>query len=355
MKIHALTPQQARACVAQRYDLPKDASPAQRVAEVVRAELMAQGTCRRHVLKKAIAERTQALEASEDLITKVVSELEILGDITTGQGGLLAPGPTRTVALDDDHRLIFSGAPTSQLSQHLGCDLELRGFTRLATQWDDAHERSLREQGGLALSIEQWCGLTRAPAADPRWWTSLLQRLHASTDQTTHISHIVGDEPFQRYDPSSPHDTHHRRWVQATELPPAQPTLIRFNGYGRHKRFVLLTSDDTPPTNKPAPTLRWLSLSRGEARRLCFTLDDMADNPTALLAVEGQGETSWIESPNLLPYEEYRYLTAMSDVTITHAFPMKFVLPGERLESVAETLRERLSVQITPAVEGGTP
>ena len=159
----------------------KDPSRLSTLVEAIRCELSARTTSSR----KALCERVQSLLApvvqfDQETIRDALDMLESSGDITSGPGGIVASAPLRAVQLMEGVYLLFSSAPTTQLSSQLPVLSITEGVERraeISAENTTAFQEAVQDLGGLVISPERWAGLDRGLPAGPQWIEGLDLRL----------------------------------------------------------------------------------------------------------------------------------------------------------------------------------
>jgi hypothetical protein len=318
MTFAALGREACRDHVMAHYGVPSLTS-IEAIAEVIRAELFALGHTLRWVLAHRVTKLLAPFEVTGEAIASSLQALEIAGDLLAGPGSEVARAPLLAVAVRDG-RWLFSGTlPTRELGK--GLDGIPSGLPRrLATHDDEQVRRAVTALRGREVNVARWAGLDRTPPVE-RWIEELNARISMS-DRFAERALALSWDAQEVYGASG-------RW-RATEVG-EEPVLLRAPQAGGWNAYAWARRADRTTVRVP--------LTRDEARRTTLAVDASAGEAVAL-AVARTGHQATIALPVVLPSAEYRWLSAMGEMT---AEPRGVTVEGALLAEVGTVLRERLS------------
>ncbi len=309
------------------------------IADALRAELWARRTAiRRSLCRKVVELMAPVRNVEQESVRRVLDQLERDGDVTGGDGGLIAPAPIRAIELGDDRYLLVGGPETARLKEIFGSDIGVQMGLRRATGCGDRFLEALSDVGGLVLTPDRWAGLDRTPPADEKWLAILDDELeHLGADADALPSECTDD--WRCYVPRAA-SLHHRRWEKPSADGAAQVWRCRHDrGY-----WLYLWTRGVAPSESSH-----LRLPGDAALRAMFALDRSAGHPIELEISEDEDHIV-LNARGMLPRAEYRYLMTFGERSEEDGF--RYRVPSESWAQVSSMLTSRLGVVI--AQEGST-
>lgn len=313
-------------------DLSTDAT----LADLLRAEVTARGTCTRaaavgrlqHALAGLVPEDTL-----RDRLSDLCRTLEADGDFSVSKGGFLHASPVRAVALDPTTHRVVSSLPTRVLDPQLPGSLEVDATRRtlhLPTDSNDELTSALEALGGIALTVGTWAGLERSPYADAAWMDNLAQRLHWHAESQGSLERDGAlDWAALELTDEGP------RWRRRSDAP---TRLWRARSPHGRWLFAWSASEQTPAGTD------FVSLSDDDAARTMFAVARTRERPVQA-HMEHVGEERRLLLREWLPRAEYRYLSALGSCELVDRVGV-WRFAATRQEQVVSMLSERLGVVI---------
>lgn len=301
------------------------------VAELLREEVSARGTCLRSSLLRRVVARLDGVCALDpSLVERGCDALVREGDLLLAPGGEVAATPIRVVA-GAGCLGVFTSLPSVRLSRLLQTEVVPNGFRRGLVPTAHLAER-VREAQGAMLTPERWAGLSRAPRANPELLDELNERL------TWTATRSWAEEQGGHLD-----------WLGLVALdseagwrrPPATARLWR----ARHpvRRFVNAWTAGATPSAAP-----FVELTSDEALRARFAEAAGLGAPARVRVVRDETEALF-EVPAWLPRAEYRWLSLLARPAGDGVGTRRWGVAASDADAVVATLRERLGVMIDEA------
>ena len=306
---------------------PDAASPL--LAESLRAELAARGSCLRHVLVR----RVLALVAPDgdesgqlsQRLSGCVDTLERSGDVFVAAGGLLAAAPLRVIPLAASRWLVAGGVPGDTIRAFSAVTLETADERRVLKGTEEAVRVLLEALGGRVLSRDAWTGLDRSPPTLDAWAETLATWLDRADPMCPPLSGEV-----QHYAPTAAH-AQRRRWSRAAPASGDSFRLERAWQQGGWWSHHATRGEARVP------------LDASEAARTAFLLDARAAAPLRF-TVEDAGDDAMLTADAWLPVPEHR---ALALAGVVEPRPVRrWRLRGAERDGVVAMLQERLGVVI---------
>lgn len=299
------------------------------LAELIRAEVTARGTTPRATALERVR-RFVAPVANIDPkpLARTCDVLVREGDLVLGAGGRLAATPLRLVRLGQIAR-VSSSLPTPALQAALGADVERRGLTRRVA-WTDASQAALTALGGLALTLEQWAGLDRAPLADHGFLQRLDQRLQCAA--AVPADHVQGEPVEWRG-----WTWHGDRWAWRRDAG-STPLWRAKTAWGHLSAWTTGGSPGTTP---------FFELPPDDSARARFALARHDGRPL-VVSVQIADDVACFSLPGWLPRAEYRWLSLLSEPGLD-AGSGNWRVPASEFPRVRDLLVQRLGVIVEDA------
>jgi hypothetical protein len=311
-----------------------DTSRPEVVADLVRAEVTARGSCTRWATVQRIA---RAASVEPAIVDEICRQLEAEGDFSTASGGVLHVSPVRLVSSGNTEYRVVCSLPTARLSAKLPGAIDAQGVRRFLRLSEDAPalKKAVSKIAGIVLTPEQWAGLDLAPRADDAWLRAVDERLRWLPEGAGSLERdgaldwrgltLTDDGPRYRRDAAAAQLWRSRsafgRWLfvwGAAGVSPAEGD------------FVSLTSDD--------------------ANRTMFAVARAAGSPIRATLTRAEAEAVLVLDA-WLPRAEYRYL-AMIGAPSGENHKNTWSIPTARVDDVVATLKNRLGLDITEEVGG---
>lgn len=302
------------------------------LAELVREEVSARGTClRSSVLRRVVARLDGVVSPEPGLVERACDALVREGDVLLVPGGELAATPIRVVAAGASSVRVFTSLPSVRLARLLDTAVVCAGFRRTLAAAPHLGER-VRALHGVMLTPEQWAGVTRAPAANPEYLGEFCQRLGWTTTRSW------------AEERDGPLDWQGLVAVDSEAVwrrPPATARLWR----ARHpiRRFVNAWTAGGPPSAAP-----FVELTSDEALRARFAEAAALGAPARVRIFRAESEVL-LEVPAWLPRAEYRWLSLIGRPAGDGVGTRRWAVTTSDADTVVRTLRERLGVEINEA------
>jgi hypothetical protein len=309
---------------------PGDPASDTAVAELLRAELSARGSCSRAVLLRRVSSAVTALTGAnaETRTADVCEQLQYDGEITVAAGGIAYSTPLRVIDLGDNTYRVVCSLPTPRLLEYLpgvSCD-GLRRIARVASGAAAEFGARLASAGGALLSAASWSGLVLAPVADESWLASLDRRLEWQPEPAASLERD-GPLEWQAWIAAGEASRWRRQSDDTARLWRARA------GYGRW--LWAWSSSGQSPSLAP-----FMSLTTDEGARTVFAV---------ARGIVGQvsrfGTTAELSLSAWLPRAEYRYLSITSTAYRRDGGVSRWTVPQDRLEEVSQTLSRRLGLE----------
>lgn len=302
------------------------------LAELVRTEVSARGTCTRWSMLKrletALSPHAPAVGSAQ--LAEVCSALESEGDLSVSSGGRVHATPLRVIEVEAHVLRLVCSLPEHRLRAALPGELVgngIRRTLRCVPSDEPALRESVMKLGGAWLTPEAWAGLDMQPRADGTWLENLEARL---TWQSEAAGSRERDGPLDwsglvvtqedglrwRRNPESARLWRARspwgRWVWA---------WTQLGGSPSTDPFVSLWADDA------SRTVFAVALASGAAVR----------GTVARAAGE-----AWVHCTERLPRPEYRFLSMASSAQGDQGGSWQ--VPKSRLGDVMAILTDRLGL-----------
>ena len=332
MEPRIIADERARALAGAAWGANLDADDA--VAEVLRAEVTARGSCRRSATLAHVQRMLAAfIEISPERVADICQTLVQQGDFSLASGGVLHATPLRAVEIEAGGWRIISSLPLRYLQARLPATLLCTGTQRqLVFPTSDETDVSAAVDAlrGVKMSASTWAGLELAPKADDSWLAALEEQLKWLAEPAGNLDHDGKLDWQALY--ISEEGTRWRRDGQA----PAK--LWRARTVGGYWVFAWTGSEEAPSA---VPFIR---LSQDDANRTVFALARSVDQALQL-SVTPDGDKSIIGIRDWLPRAEYRYLSTMAQPLSRESHMDRWALPTEKEEEVLSILVERLGLE----------
>lgn len=303
------------------------------VAELLRAELSARGSCSRRALcERVFSMVTPFASISIDLVQSVLAELAARGDVTAGPGGILAAAPLRAVDIGAGRFKVFGSLPSKPL---LAVDTSATGKPGIdrVVSFDgtDAGPRAVSSLGGVVLTPERWAGLDRVLPAGEEWLNVLNRRLDQEGELAGARDEEIADE-WRAYLPEAETEQR-RRWKAG--IHPAS-TLWRARQQRGWQTFAWSAGGSPRDT-------RSLPLTGDESARTMYSLNLRA---AISATIHGRpiGDYVEFECDLFLPRAEYRYLTTFAERLAGNDKRAMYHCPATVWTVLTETLASRLGI-----------
>lgn len=302
------------------------------LAELLREEVSARGTCQRSSLLHRVLARMDGVVPLESRIVESTCDALVQeGDFLAAPGGEIAATPIRVVAVSATSVRVFTSLPSTRLARLLDLAISTDGFRRSLAPAPHLTER-VRALQGAVLTPQQWAGLTRAPRANAAFLDELTERLSwTPTHSWTEDRHgpldwqgLVAEEAEAVW----------RR-------PPARARLWR----ARHpvRRFVNAWTAGEPPS-----VARYVELNSDEALRTRFAEAAGLGAPARVRVGRLESETL-LEVPGWLPRAEYRWLSLLARPAGDGVGTRRWAITPGEAAGVLLNLRECLGVEVDEA------
>lgn len=332
MAINVLKPKEVRHIAVSIWceDLDTEIS----IAEALRAELWARKTCTRRTLCQRIIESmAPALNIELDDVKRVLKQLELIGDVTVGDGGWLAAAPLRVIRMSSGRFLLAGGPESSKLALLLGSNVVASSLIR---ETRPAHVDTMlaaaANLSAITISPEKWSGLDRTPAADAEWVATQDQLLLDNPKSAGALPSTANE--WRCYSPVPSDQDTKTRWRQLQGAALAQLWRVKQeNGYW----FYAWTAGAHPTAGGH------IRLSENDAMRTRFALDRAADASMSCKYSERDGNIILFIGTRI-PRQEFRYLLTLGK--LLDAAEYSYIFPKSEWTSVVSTLEKRLSLII---------
>lgn len=302
------------------------------VAELLREEVSARGTClRSSLLHRVVARLDGVAPLDPGFVEGACDALVREGDLLLGPGGEIAATPIRLVAAGAGAVRVFASLPSVRLARLLDTVVVPDGFRRSLVGSPHLAER-VRSARGAVLTAEQWAGLTRTPAASPEFLDELTERLNWTT---TRAWTDERDDPLD-WQGLSPMDSE-AVWRRTP------PTARLWRARHPVRRFVSAWTAGESPSTAP-----YVELTGDEALRARFAEAAGLGAPARVQVVRAETETLF-EVPAWLPRAEYRWLSLLGRPAGDGVGTRRWAVAASDADAVMVTLRERLGVEVDEA------
>jgi hypothetical protein len=299
--------------------------------DALRAHVAAEGA----VLRRSLVERALRWhgvdhdEAHRDQINAWIDDLDAVGDILVGDGGLIGAAPLRAARIRGSSTLLLLGSvTTATLSRALPREVvEPRRVRRAVLTWhdDEALTQAMAALGGTVTDAERWAGLDRSPATLDAWWSALSQKRPRDADAAA----LADDLSAQRYVVRDGRG----RWRGRDEGPSDEARLLRVRQPGGWSRFVWQSANGC------------VAITTDEALRTVLALDRRAGAPRSIVARSGQPGAVAFTLPARIPRAEYRMLLGTADRAEVDGAAV-YAVTRDVWPTVATMLRERLGLTV---------
>jgi len=303
------------------------------IADLIRDEVSAHGTCQRAATLRRVARRvTPALALDESLVADVCDLLVREGDAVLGPGGVLFATPLRAVDLGGGCLRIASSFSTRRLTDWIVGTWQVVGTSRTCRVENEERARAaVVAAGGVVLTPGAWACLDRVPPADQAWLDQLDRRLRVVPELP---SSLERDEALTWAGCVA--DAAGVRWrTEASE--PSKRLWRARNRWGRW--HFAWTQAGTPAT------AAFVSLRQNEAARTTYALAAALGAPVVATATREE-KVVLLSVPNWLPTAEYRFLATEGSLLGVDRGTSRWSIPTERSPSVFEVLRKRLGLVV---------
>lgn len=311
-----------------------DTSLPEVIADLVRAEVTARGSCTRWATVQRIA-RAASVEPS--VVEQLCRRLEAEGDFSTASGGVLHVTPVRLVSSGDNELRVICSLPNARLAAKLPGAIDAQGVRRTLHLSNEASslEKAVAKIAGLVLTPEQWAGLSLAPRADEAWLKAVNERLRwlpegagsLERDGALDWRGLTLSDDGPRY----------RRDAKAAQLWRARSAFGRW-------LFAWGSTGVSPAEGE------FISLTSDDASRTVFAVARAAESP--IRAKITRAETHSVFALDAwLPRAEYRYL-AMIAAPAGDNHKNTWSIPAARVDDAVATLHTRLGLDITEEAAG---
>jgi hypothetical protein len=273
-------------------------------------------------------------EIEPEEIRFIVDALEADGDLVIN-GGAIHATPIRAIQLDRQTFRFMSSLPTKRLASIFPGDWSCHESTRSCHPGDPQRmEVLVQDRDGVLLTPEGWAGVDYEPPASQNWLTVMEQRLltDAFPPESQVFSHKMSWQ-WLRYGTTS------LTW----EKGPAPLSARLWRGINLRGYWVYALTQSGSPIESP-----WLKMARNDAYRAIFALARSKSIPIPVLLESGGGGTGGemvvLTLPPVLPYAEYRYLTALASTRHSGPHGVRWRISVARVFQVVELLEKRLGV-----------
>jgi hypothetical protein len=295
--------------------------------EALRAHVAAEGSVRRRSLVDRVL-RTAGTDDSalRERLHTLVDDLDAVGDVYLGDGGLVGAAPLRAAQVRGSDTVLWLGSvPTATLEAALpGERIERRRVRRsvLGLHDADALRCAVDALGGRVLDAEAWAGLDRAPSTLSEWRVTLDARRGEPA---------LDEEAWEVFAPGP-----RSRWLRTRESGPT-PRLVRVRQAGGWYRHA------------------W----QGEGGVVALTRDEAARTALALEAEAGVAQVVRVEPTDdgrvafgltaWLPRAEYRMLVGAADQVGREGGASRYVSDATVWMSLKQMLCARLAMRVEEA------
>jgi len=315
--------------------LGADASSVIGMAELLRHEISARGSCQR----SAAIGRVQRLAApavklSADAVGNVCDALEREGDMVLAAGGKLVSAPVRSVDLGKGAFRIFSSLPSSSLKNKLPGQWLVDGVQRTCSVPEGRQSEiieAVEALRGVVLPPAAWAGFDRMPAADSDWLESLDRRLEWNAKPAGSLERdgVLVWSAWELRDAQF-------GW----RTPTAETKARLWRAVHPWWRWVYAYTEGQTPNHT-----RFLKMMPDEGIKTCYALSRNTDNPNQAV-LHRDGDEIEIEFFIWLPVAEYRFLSVSAAAVAASGGKSRWRLPASRIDEVIEVLKMRLGLQI---------
>ncbi len=329
--------------------LGADAAQTAGLADLVREEVTARGSCARAMtIKRVCRFVAPAIALDSSTVSDVCDLLEREGDVVVATAGLLYCTPLRAIDLGDGTLKIVSSLPTRRLTDILVGTWNVAGTSRTcAVQHLEGARGAVNAVGGVVLAPSEWACFDRVPLADQHWLDGLDRRL--KTDPESPAS-LERDERLAWAGcvatPTS------FRW-NVTDADPSTRLWRAKNQWGRWQ--YAWTEFGTPRTSQ------FVALRPDDGARTAFAVA-RAHGVSPELTIDNQEQNALLSIPYWLPIAEYRFLAATTTSLVQERHTIQCSMPIGRMSLVLDVLQKRLGLTArlpqsppSPATSAGTP
>jgi len=293
------------------------------IIETVRSEISAAKTIRHTVLVRRVCERLQLKKEKYELISHEIDLLIKRREVLAIGQGLLTITPIRVIELCPTRLIVLSALPTSRLETLL--DHNLTGNTQRCIQTDaNSLSDTIKEIGGILLSVDDYAAIGQAPVANEQWLNELSRR------QNDPISKGYSIEVIESC-----------RWYQQTwksfDDSPDEATLWRTENFYGKSVFIWSAKEDLING-------KGLFLLKSDAIRTQYALDKITGHVK-------KGTYQKIDSDyNLfldayLPMNEFKILTCFSYETEEIDGLSCYKIYDDCMERLSELLEQQLGIE----------
>ena len=289
---------------------PNAAASDEALAEVIREELFAAYTLSRAVLQRRVAGRT---EAPNERIRPVVERLTAVGDLSEGDGGILASAPVRLVDRGAGRGYWLGTSPRRWLARHAESVSIVDGWPRSVAV--DAEARAAVERFGcVILGVAEWAGLGEVVASAP-WVDDMRSRLDRATPVNGAL--VPAELSPSHYLPSS-------GWSDGP--PPGDtPALMRWSEFG-YPRWAFVSGRQL------------VDVSTDDARRTMLALRVEA-GAAAVFSRRASSGSEEFTTEAWLPAAEWRLLVGLASRIERTGKRVVAELPAQVAEQLAGALQ----------------
>lgn len=267
--------------------------------DALRAHVAAEGAVLRRVLVDR-ALRWHGVEPdndARDAVNALLDELDTVGDVLVGDGGLVGAAPLRAARVHGSRTVLFLGSvTTTTLARALPDEaIDPRRVRRAVLAWHDdaALAHAMNALGGAVTDAARWAGLDRSPESLDAWWRALAERRPRDGEADV----LAADPSAQRYVVRDGRG----RWRPRDEAPTEAGTLMRVRQPGGWSRFVWRGEGGC------------VALTADEALRTTLALEARADASRSLVARRTPTGGVGLSLPVRIPRAEYRMLLGTAD------------------------------------------
>lgn len=311
--------------------LGADAAQTAGIADLVREEVTARGSCARAMtIKRVCRFVAPAIALESSTVSDVCDLLEREGDVVLGDAGLLFSTPLRAIDLGEGMFRVASSMSTRRLASFLVGSWNVVGTSRtcLVQNPVEAHA-AVGAAGGVVLTPAAWASLDRVPCADERWLDGLDRRLKVQSEAAASLER---DEPLGwaglAVTPAG------FRWKVDGRDPSTR--LWRAKNRWGHWHYAW-TEHDTPHSSP------FVSLHPDDGARTAFAIARrLGVSPEATMTKHEQ--IAMLAISHWLPRAEYRFLAVSATPVATERNTIRWTMPLDRLAHVLEVLHQRIGL-----------
>ncbi len=274
-----------------------DDEPAWR--DALRAHVAAEGAVlRRSLVDSALRwHGVESDDARREQLNAWIDDLDAIGDILVGDGGLVGAAPVRAARVRGSSTVLLLGSvTTTTLTRALPREvIEARRVRRAVLSSHDAEAlaRAMASIGGTVSDADRWAGLDRAPTSLDAWWNALSEKRSSEGE-----ARVLAEDPTaQCYVVRDGRG----RWRARDEAALDEARLLRVRQPGGWSRFVWCSARGA------------VVITTDEALRTVLVLEARAGAQRPVSARRGDSGGVEFSLPARIPRAEYRMLLGTAD------------------------------------------